>query len=639
MTKNNFKKKKSLKIQKEYVNEINTLYQQGLVCFNKKDFSNSIMFFEKVLRIEPIHKESLNSLGVINKILNNYDLSILYFKKALSLDPKYIDALINLTNTYDHTGDKVNALRTQLRVLEVEPQNVKFLEKLAFLLKNTQLTKFNHFLDRYMVLIFEKKIKVDIPNLSSLLISLVRLNPIFLEYFHNLKKEDINLEVNDLIEQLKKLKLLVNIMPLLSIRDFDIEFCLHTSRKIILMNLHKVQSVKFLESFLCSLSLTCFYNEYIFKVTQEEVDELFKIEKEIKNNLNKKDYKFNIKILILSSYKRLVEYSWHSKFKKFKYSNIYKVQCLDFNEEKKIKSTIKEIGIIDNRVSMEMKKQYELYPYPRWSEVNLKAKHLTIGQVCDNMNLLINQNDTTQRSDIKILVAGCGTGKQSIELSLKFPKSSILAVDLSKSSLAYAIRKTKELNINNIDYLCMDILNIKSLKKSFDYISCGGVLHHMKNPIIGWKKLLGCLNKNGLLEIALYSKLARKDILRLRDRYRIYRGIFKSSDLIEIRNNIINENRNISRSSILYNEDFFSLSGFKDLLVNENEIHYNTCQIKNILNDLDLSFCGFQLTDFQLQILKNEKERPFSLDEWNIIENNYPHFFSTMYHFWCQKNN
>ena len=89
----------------------------------------------------------------------------------------------------------------------------------------------------------------------------------------------------------------------------------------------------------------------------------------------------------------------------------------------------------------------------------------------------------------------------------------------------------------------------------------------------------------------------------------------------------------------MYNEDFFSLSGFKDLLVNENEIHYNTCQIKNILNDLDLSFCGFQLTDFQLQILKNEKERPFSLDEWNIIENNYPHFFSTMYHFWCQKNN
>ena len=50
-------------------------------------------------------------------------------------------------------------------------------------------------------------------------------------------------------------------------------------------------------------------------------------------------------------------------------------------------------------------------------------------------------------------------------------------------------------DINNIDYLCMDILNVNHLKESFDYISCGGVLHHMKDPVLGWKRLTKCLNE------------------------------------------------------------------------------------------------------------------------------------------------
>ena len=86
------------------------------------------------------------------------------------------------------------------------------------------------------------------------------------------------------------------------------------------------------------------------------------------------------------------------------------------------------------------------------------------------------------------------------------------------------MRETKELDINNIDYLCMDILNVNLLKESFDYISCAGVLHHMKDPVLGWKRLKKCLNKNGLLEIALYSKSARTDILKIRRDYKIKRA-------------------------------------------------------------------------------------------------------------------
>ena len=444
---------------------------------------------KKLLSLDPGNKESLNSLGVIHRILNNHNLSIQYFKMALVQDRNYSDALKNLTDIYDDNGEKIKALRIHLRLLEIDPENENNLIRITTLLKNTQLTRFNSYLDKYLTILFEKD-KVDVANITSLLIGLIKLNPKFIQYFQLLSRKDANLDLSNLNQYFEKLKLLIEVIPYIEIRDFDLEFCLYTSRKIILLNLKKIKISKILENFLCSLSLTCFKNEYIYKVTKEEEDELLKIEKKIEKSLFKKEKLFDLEILILSTYKRLVEYSWYNQFDKFKYQTIYKFLVLDYIEEEKIKLTIKEQGRIEDNTSLEMKNQYELYPYPRWTENNFEKLDVTLSEYCNSLNLFIQENKSIQRKDLKILVAGCGTGLQSIDVSLRFPKSEILAIDLSKSSLAYAIRKTKELNINNINYLCMDILNIKSLNESFDYISCGGVLHHMKNPILGWKSLL-----------------------------------------------------------------------------------------------------------------------------------------------------
>ena len=54
--------------------------------------------------------------------------------------------------------------------------------------------------------------------------------------------------------------------------------------------------------------------------------------------------------------------------------------------------------------------------------------------------------------NIKILVAGTGTGQQSIGSAVTFSGSSVDAIDLSKSSLSYALRKSKELRVKNINF-------------------------------------------------------------------------------------------------------------------------------------------------------------------------------------------
>ena len=76
-----------------------------------------------------------------------------------------------------------------------------------------------------------------------------------------------------------------------------------------------------------------------------------------------------------------------------------------------------------------------------------------------------------------------------------------MAVDLSTSSLSYAKRKTEELNIQNINYMQADILDLGKLDRQFDIVESVGVLHHMNEPIVGWKKLKDCLKPGGLMKI------------------------------------------------------------------------------------------------------------------------------------------
>ena len=154
---------------------------------------------------------------------------------ALVQDTNYSDALKNLTDIYYDNGEKIKALRIHLRLLEIDPENENNLIRITTLLKNTQLTRFNAYLDKYLTLLFEKKIKVDVANITSLLISLIKLNPEFIQYFQLLNRKVSSLEISHLNQYFEKLKLLIEVMPFIEIRDFDLEFCLYTSRKIIFL--------------------------------------------------------------------------------------------------------------------------------------------------------------------------------------------------------------------------------------------------------------------------------------------------------------------------------------------------------------------------------------------------------------------
>jgi 2-polyprenyl-3-methyl-5-hydroxy-6-metoxy-1,4-benzoquinol methylase len=98
------------------------------------------------------------------------------------------------------------------------------------------------------------------------------------------------------------------------------------------------------------------------------------------------------------------------------------------------------------------------------------------------------------------LIAGCGTGQQSIAVAQKFGDQNMLAVDLSLASLSYARRKSDEFGLR-IEYGQADILEMAALNRQFDVIECQGVLHHMADPYAGWQALLPLLRPNGFMKL------------------------------------------------------------------------------------------------------------------------------------------
>ena len=80
--------------------------------------------------------------------------------------------------------------------------------------------------------------------------------------------------------------------------------------------------------------------------------------------------------------------------------------------------------------------------------------------------------------------------------------------------------RLNELGLENLEYLHADILHLHQLGQKFDIIESAGVLHHMDEPMAGWRVLTDLLKPGGLMKIGLYSQSARQQIVKIRNEFR-----------------------------------------------------------------------------------------------------------------------
>jgi SAM-dependent methyltransferase len=436
--------------------------------------------------------------------------------------------------------------------------------------------------------------------------------------------------------------LLVYVLQSTIVRDLDLERLLTCLRRELLSLASEADSEHADTAALaacCALARQCLINEYVFAVTPEEAQQAERLRGRLVDALAAGSPLVPLWVAAVAMYfplyllpgDALLELDWQGPA-----AELIAQQVREPAEERQYRASIPRLTAIEDEVSVRVKGQYEEHPYPRWVHAASSPAPITLDE-----HLRIQFPTAAFRplgkDDIDILVAGCGTGRHPIEVARQYRGARILAVDLSVSSLCYAKRKTPASLAERIEYAQADILKLGSLERTFDLIEVSGVLHHLADPLAGWRVVLSLLRPGGFMHVGLYSELARRDIVAARA-FIAERGYRSTADDIRRCRQELLESplKSVARAG-----DFFSTSECRDLLFHVQESRMTIPQIKSFLVENDLRFIGFEFAPRLLQqyrVAFGSDSALRDLDRWHAYETERPDTFAGMYQFWVQKS-
>ena len=595
---------------------------------------------KQALKIKPDYAEAHFQMGIALDKTGSLEAAINSYKQAIKIKPDYAEAHNNIAVAFNDMGNPEAAIDSCKQALKIRPDHDNAYINIGVALKRVRFTKPETDLQEIIVSLLSRKNLVRPQEISRAGISLLKLEPVIKELFQKHSAGDLNHSFEKLASSLQDIPLLLKLMSVCPLPDLEFEAGLTAIRSALLLSVSEITDSPEVLVFQSALALQCFINEYIYNQTSEEAELLRRLELSINSEISNGKKPSPHSILCLASYKALHDYEWGNLISlTTDIEDVFAQQILEPRQENYLKSEMPILDDITDKVSSKVRKQYEKNPYPRWVHLGLRKNPTTVSNLVDELNLRTFNNGINEVESPAILVAGCGTGQHSISTATRFLNSKVLAVDLSLSSLAYAKRKTEELGLQNIEYMQADILDLGKLDKQFEIVESQGVLHHMNDPIAGWKVLSGRLNLGGLMSIGLYSELARKHIVALRDN--ISQNNIGSDDdaMKSFRRGVINSEDKEECQRIKLSLDFYSLSEVRDLLFHVQEHQFTLPQIQDCLSQLGLQFCGFE----DAKIVHGFKrtnigpDDPYDLIKWNSYEEANPRTFAGMYQFWCQK--
>lgn len=608
-------KKKKNKIPAAQQQQINAIMQAASALHQSGKIDEAMRYYQEVLKISPHDPNALHLSALANYQTNQIDESLKLFKQALKYGAQIDDVWTNFSKIVSTLmRDNIDAelepeILACFKRKDVQPQSL-MIAAISVLKKKDDW--------RHLLTLSETNKSDEIKALAFTTAGLKQLNnPLFL----SLLKETI-------------------------ISDPFFERLLIKLRSSFL-HIWKEQPDYLLKpdvtQFLAHLATYNFVTEYVMLEPSEDTALLEQLSQDIDST---NVYQAG-SVALAACYKPLHQYSFANSLSKAKdkpsLSNAKKLiqtQITEFEIEQNLKGTIQTIGSIQDDVSQKVRSQYEENPYPRWKST-FSSAGVSIARFISDVSPGFDTSLIESPAEPSILIAGCGTGKHAIETAYIYKNSKITAVDLSLSSLSYGKRKADELGLKNIEFIQADILELEQLNQQFDMVQSGGVLHHMHDPMAGWKVITSILKPGGTMNIGLYSELARQHVVASRD-FIAERGY--QSDLDGIRTcraELMKLPEHHPAFRIVTGRDFYTSSNCRDLIFHVQEHRFTIPQIKSCINELGLNFIGFVNTDARLfeqyRSMFPDDSRMTNLDNWHQLEEKLPTTFAGMYQFWLYK--
>ncbi|WP_407150094.1 methyltransferase domain-containing protein [Bradyrhizobium sp. ORS 86] len=556
----------------------------------------------QVLAREPAHVQSLNLLGLMAQATGDHRAAVKMFAKALDSDDVNAACHYNAGNSYQALGQRTKAVAHFGKALALGMDA----KAVAFILQSPVIATYG------------ARIAGKWP----------------------LAVTNAELFGAESVAPLAKDLFLRAAMEATTLASMPLELLLGHARAE-LLRLADESDVEIdddVVGFACALARQCFINEYVYEQADAESRVASVLRDRLLHALASGAAIPPLTLAVVATYvplhalptvDALLRRDWPSAV-----AGLLRVQLREPLEEAGDRDAIATLTPVMNSVSLEVMRQYEENPYPRWTinPLHAFAADQARGRIVPTAE---------RQAELDILIAGCGTGSHAIQIAQVYPNARLLAIDVSLPSLAYARRKTRELGLRNIEYAQADILELGAIGRTFDHIESVGVLHHLAEPAAGWRVLVSLLRPGGRMRIGLYSNLARRVIVEARARIAARGHRATADDIRRCRQEIFREADDWK--PLLGAKDFYSMSGCRDLLFNVMEHRFTIPEIAAFLNDNGLSFLGFEPFDDPTVLEQFHKQSPGSadesnLDQWHRFEADHPETFWDMYVFMAAKS-
>jgi SAM-dependent methyltransferase len=194
------------------------------------------------------------------------------------------------------------------------------------------------------------------------------------------------------------------------------------------------------------------------------------------------------------------------------------------------------------------------------------------------------------RDDRSILVAGCGT-VQAAHYALRWPHARVVGIDVSATSIEYTRELKRKHALDNLEVYQLRVERVPELGRSFEYVICTGVVHHLPDPDAGVHALRDVLAPNGALHIMVYAPYGRAGVYMLQEYCRRLGVGWSNSEVADLATSLKALPADHPLAPLLRTSpDFANKDALADALLHPRDRSYSVEQLMEFLDGAGLVF-------------------------------------------------